>query len=65
LSGRPAQGRRANEGRGFYLAVTIVALVVAVYLALQVIGFLFKLVFLALAVAVAYLAYQAWKENGA
>jgi hypothetical protein len=63
LSGRPAHGRRADERRGFYLAVTVLALVVAVYLALQVIGFLFKLVFLALAIAVAYFAYQAWRES--
>jgi hypothetical protein len=48
--------------RGAYLIVTIVALVLAVYLALEVIGFIFRLLFLALAAAVAYYAYQAWKE---
>jgi hypothetical protein len=63
LSGRPARGRQEEERRGFYLVVTVVALVVAVYLAFQVIGFFFRLVFLVLAAAVAYYAYQAWRER--
>jgi hypothetical protein len=50
--------------RGGYLVVTIVALLIAVYLALQVIGVFFRVVFLALAAAVAYYAYQAWRETG-
>ena len=41
--------------------MTVVALLLAVYFALQVIGFLFKVVFLALAVVVAYVAYNAWQ----
>jgi hypothetical protein len=49
------------ERSGLYLAVTVAAVLVAVYFALQVIGFLFKLFFLALAVAVAYVAYNAWR----
>jgi Flp pilus assembly protein TadB len=64
VSGQPARGRREQpEGRAIYLFVTVVALLVAVYLALQVIGFLFKLVFLALAAVVAYYAYQAWRDR--
>jgi Flp pilus assembly protein TadB len=63
LSGRPAGERREDHGRAVYLVVTVVALLIAVYLALQVIGFLFKLVFLALAAAVAYYAYQAWRDR--
>jgi threonine/homoserine/homoserine lactone efflux protein len=58
-----ASGRREQEGRAVYLAVTVVALLVAVYLALQVIGFLFKLVFLALAAMLAYYAYRAWRNR--
>jgi hypothetical protein len=46
---------------GLYLAVTIVALLVAVYLAFQVIGFLFKLVLLALAVWIGLRAWRAWR----
>ena len=49
------------EHSALYLVVTVVALLLAVYFALQVIGFLFKLVFLALAVVVAYVAYNAWQ----
>jgi hypothetical protein len=48
--------------RGVYLLVTVVALLLAVYLALQVVGLVFRLVFLALVVAVAYYAYQAWRD---
>ena len=49
------------EGSFRYLVITIVALLLAVYFALQVIGFLAKLVFLVLAVVVAYAAYNAWR----
>jgi hypothetical protein len=63
VSGRPADGRRERGGRGAYLVVTVIALLVAVYFALQVIGFLFRVVFLALAAAVAYYAFQAWRDR--
>jgi Flp pilus assembly protein TadB len=63
VSGRQAGGRRESEGRGVYLLVTVLALLLAVYLALQVIGLLFRLVFLALVAAVAYYAYQAWRDR--
>jgi hypothetical protein len=58
------RGPQERERRGLYLLVTVVALLLAVYLALEVIGFLFRLVFLALAAAVAYYAYQAWRDRG-
>ena len=53
------------RGGGVYLAVTIVALLVAVYFAFQVIGFLFKLVFLVLAVWIGLRAWRAWKGEPA
>ena len=58
----PAGGRTEQPERsGLYLAITVAAVLVAVYFAFQVIGFLFKLFFLALAVAVAWVAYKAWR----
>ena len=52
------------DGRssGFYLAVTVLALIVAVYLALQVLGFLLKLLLLVVAAVVALSAYRAWRS---
>jgi hypothetical protein len=52
------------QGRGIYLLITIAALLIAVYLALEVIGLFFRLVFIALAAAIAYYAYQAWRQPG-
>ena len=46
---------------GVYLAILIVALIVAVWFVLQIIGFLFKLIFLALVVLIAVAAYRAWR----
>jgi hypothetical protein len=48
-------------GAGFYMAVTTVALIVAVYLALHVIGFVFELLLLAAAAAIALSAWRAWR----
>ena len=45
----------------FYLAVTAIALLVAVYLTLHVIGFVFKLLLLAAAAAIALSAWRAWR----
>lgn len=44
-----------------YLAITIAALLVALLLALQVVGTLFKLVFIGLIAAVGYAAFRAWR----
>lgn len=60
----PVSERTERPGHStLYLVVTVVALLLAVYFALQVIGFLFKVVFLALAVVVAYVAYNAWQTT--
>lgn len=52
---------RGREGGAAYLAVTVLALIVVVYLAFQVIGFLFKLAFLAVAALIGLAAWRAWK----
>jgi hypothetical protein len=54
---------RAGEGSGIYLAVTVLALIVVVYLAFQLIGFLFKLAFLVVAALIALAAWRAWSER--
>jgi hypothetical protein len=61
VSEPPRAERRGRDGR--YLAVTAIALMVAVYLAFQLIGFLFKLLFLAAAVVIGLSAYRAWKGS--
>jgi hypothetical protein len=53
----------AGQGRGLYLVVTVVALLIAVYLALQVIGFLVRLALLVAAVLIGMAAYRAWKRS--
>jgi hypothetical protein len=45
----------------FYFAVAVLALVVALWLVLQIIGFLFKLIFLTPIVLVGLAAYRAWR----
>ena len=55
--------RAGGEGRGLYLVVTIVALLIAVYLALQVIGFLVRLALLVAAVLIGMAAYRAWRRS--
>jgi threonine/homoserine/homoserine lactone efflux protein len=51
------------NGRGVYLAVTVAALLVAVWLAFQILGFLLKLLLFAAAVVVAFMAYGAWRAE--
>jgi hypothetical protein len=57
--------RRAERagGGGLYLAITVVALIVAVWLAVQVIGFLLRLILLVAAALIALAAYRAWRER--
>jgi hypothetical protein len=43
------------------VAIAVLALIVALWLALQIIGFFFKLVFFTLIVLVGYATYQAWQ----
>jgi hypothetical protein len=52
----------ARSPGGLSLAVTVAALLVAIYLAFQIIGFLFKLLFLVAAVLVAWSAWRAWRS---
>jgi hypothetical protein len=54
-------GRTARSG--FYLAVTVLALLVTLYLILQLIGFLFKLLFLVAAVVIGLAAWRAWRTS--
>jgi len=49
------------QSAGFYFAVAVLALLVAIWLALQIIGFLFKLLFLTAIVIVGVAAYRAWR----
>ena len=48
---------------GVYLAIAVLALIGALWLTFQIIGFVFKLVFFALIVLVAVAAYRAWRES--
>ena len=51
------------ESSGLYFAIAVLALIVALWLALQIIGFLFKLVFLTLIVLLGLAAYRAWRAS--
>jgi hypothetical protein len=46
-----------------YLVIAVLALIVAVWLSLQIVGFLFKLIFFALIVLIAIAAYQSWQAG--
>jgi hypothetical protein len=48
---------------GRYLVVTVIALVIAVYLAFQIIGVFFRLVFIAAAVALGLSAWRTWRSR--
>ena len=48
---------------GLYLAVAVLALVVALWLALQIIGFVFKLIFFTLIVLVGVATWRAWRAS--
>jgi hypothetical protein len=51
------------ESRGLYFAIAVLALIVALWLALQIIGFFFKLVFVTLIVLLGLAAYRAWRAT--
>jgi hypothetical protein len=55
--------RAGSEGRGLYLVITVIALLIAVYLAFQVIGFLIRLALLVAAVLIGMAAYRAWRRS--
>jgi hypothetical protein len=48
---------------GLYLAITAAALLVTLYLILQLIGVLFKLLFLAAVVVIGLMAWRAWRTS--
>jgi hypothetical protein len=47
-----------------YLVVALAAALVTVWLALQILGVLFKLVFLVAAALIAWAAFRAWSDGG-
>ena len=49
------------DSPSLYFAIAVLALIVALWLALQIIGFLFKLVFLIVIVVVGLGAYRTWR----
>ena len=51
-----------SESPTFWLVIAVIAALVAFWLALQVLGFLLKLVLLAAAVLLALAAFRAWGE---
>jgi hypothetical protein len=50
---------------GLYFAIAVLALIVALWLSLQIIGFVFKLIFFTLIVLVGLAAYRAWQASRA
>jgi hypothetical protein len=48
---------------GLYFAVAVLALFVAIWLAFQIIGFVFKLVFFALIALMGVAVYRAWQAS--
>ena len=48
---------------GLYFALVVLALIVALWLVLQILGFLFKGVFFALIVLIGVAAYRAWRGS--
>jgi hypothetical protein len=56
--------RTGQAGRPvFYFALTVIALLAAVYLIFQLLGFVFKLLFFAAVVLVAVAALRAWRAG--
>jgi hypothetical protein len=52
-----------DEHPGLYFAIAVLALIVALWLAFQIIGFFFKLIFFTLVVLVGIAAYRAWQTS--
>jgi hypothetical protein len=51
-----------TENPTFWLVVAVLAAIIAFWLALQVVGFLLKLLLLVAAVVIAVVAFRAWGE---
>lgn len=58
-----AGGSTSGARAGLYLALTVLALIVAVYLIFQLLGFVFKLVFFAAVLLIAVAAIRAWMSS--
>jgi hypothetical protein len=58
-AGRSTSGARA----GIYLALTVLALILAVYLIFQLLGFVFKLLFFAAVLLIAVAGIRAWMSS--
>jgi hypothetical protein len=52
-----------DDHPGLYFASAILALIVALWLAFQIIGFFFKLIFFTLVVLIGVAAYRAWQAT--
>jgi hypothetical protein len=50
-----------REPNGIYLAIIAVALVITVYCTVLMVGFAFRLLFVAAAVALGVMAWRAWR----
>jgi 4-hydroxybenzoate polyprenyltransferase len=46
-----------------YFAIAVLALIIALWLAFQIIGLVFKLIFFSLIVLIGIAAYQAWRAS--
>jgi hypothetical protein len=52
-----------DDHPGLYFAIAVLALIVALWLAIQIIGFFFKLIFFTLVVLIGVAAYRAWQAS--
>ena len=52
-----------DDHPGLYFAIAVLALIVALWLAFQIIGFFFKLIFFTLVVLIGVAAYRAWQAS--
>jgi hypothetical protein len=58
-----AGGSTSGARAGLYIALTVLALIVAVYLIFQLLGFVFKLLFFAAVLLIAVAAIRAWMSS--
>ena len=58
---KTAERAHRPDRTNLYFALTVVALIATVYLILQLLGFLFKLLFFAAVVLIAVAAVRAWR----
>jgi hypothetical protein len=58
-----AGGSTSGARAGLYLALTVLALIIAVYLIFQLLGFVFKLLFFAAVLLIAVAGIRAWMSS--